>query len=789
VSITPICPCGAFVHPAVIFNSPNLPAIRYRAGDYITFREALLQPLAGEIELRLWRPGASGDLAVQLLEWWAYIADVLTFYNERIANQAYLGTADQPESVQRLIRILGYRPRPGIGATGFVAAIVDGSKPVVVPAGLPVQSKPGPGQDPQIFEVDAAVTALPAQSSVPADPPPDASIGSSVLLTGAVTGIAVADQLLLVKRGWVGLQTDYAVVTVHSVAVEKDPRGAVNTRVTFNAKPTLPAGAQAQDFQLMRSSQSVGIWPYPAALALTASSANPASITRQIRTGDAVLIDIAGTKQLVSVTAYTELVWFANPQDVNHPDLPDPNAKVPIPIPHSQIAFTPPLGAPLNPALTRLSFDWRDVGQVIPTPGAQFGGGALTLVPAPGNVFPGGLEAAPVLLEDGAQEGALAPGATPPDGSSISLTGIPVLPAPLRMPFNVLFNLLPVSRGKTVVNETLGDGDATLGGQEFVLQKSPVTYLAGRSVSGDGYASTLHVFVNNVEWQEARSFFGRAADAQIFVLREDEDGKTHVQFGDGINGARLPSGTGNVVATYRFGSGASAPASGALTVLTKPLPNLKAVRNPVPPAGGSDPDSPTRIRTLAPRSVLTFGRAVSADDYKTIAAQTAGVARAQAYWSFDPARQRTVVLVYVGDTPGAVTVARRVLATAADPNRPVQVLQALPVRILLDVTIRRDPRIAAEPVQAGVQAALRDPDAGLFGINRVRIGQTVFRSEIYDACLLVPGVLAVHDLVFMRQTAQMFVVETGARHFPGEGSFYRLSGDDLDVTMEEAADA
>ena len=64
-----------------------------------------------------------------MLEWWAYIADVLTFYNERIANQAYLGTADQPESVQRLIRILGYRPRPGIGATGFVAAIVDGSSP------------------------------------------------------------------------------------------------------------------------------------------------------------------------------------------------------------------------------------------------------------------------------------------------------------------------------------------------------------------------------------------------------------------------------------------------------------------------------------------------------------------------------------------------------------------------------------------------------------------------------------------------------------------------------------
>ena len=582
MNTTSICPCGAFVHPALIFNSPKLPVIWYRVGDYVTFREALLRPL----QLGLWRPGASGDLAVQMLEWWAYIADVLTFYNERIANQAYLGTADLPESVQRLIRILGYRPRPGIGATGFVAAIVDGEKPVLMPAGLPVQSKPGPGRDPQIFEVDTAVTALPAQSSVPADPPPDASVRSSVLLAGTVTGMVVGEQLLLVKRGWAGVQSDYALVTVNSAAPEKDPRGAVNTLVTFDAKPALPAAAQAQDFRLMRSSQNVGIWPYPARRKLTENQANPVSITRQIHVGDPVLVDIEGTRQLVSVTAYTELVWFANPRDEEHPEVSD--AKVPIPIPHSQVTFTPALTASvLDTALTRLFFDWRDVGHVIPKPATQFT--VLTLVPQPGNIFPAGLVASAVLLEDRAQEGVLASGSTASDGSSISLTGIPSLPAPLRSPLNVLFNLLPVSRGKTVANETLGSGEATIGGQDFVLQKSPLTYLSGSSASGDGYGSTLHVVVNNVEWQEARSFFGQPPDAQVFVLREDEDGKTHVQFGDGINGARLPSGDGNVVATYRFGSGADVPASGALTILTKPLPNLKAVRNPAPPAGGSDP--------------------------------------------------------------------------------------------------------------------------------------------------------------------------------------------------------
>ncbi|HWB84008.1 MAG TPA: baseplate J/gp47 family protein [Bryobacteraceae bacterium] len=789
MSTTPICPCGVLIHPAVIFNSPNLPVIRYRVGDYISFREALLRPRSGEVQLRLWRPGASGDLAVQMLEWWAYIADVLTFYNERIANQAYLGTADLPESVQRLIRILGYRPRPGIGATGFLAAIIDGAKPVLIPAGLPIQSKPAPGQDPQIFEVDATVTALPAQSSVPANPPPDQTIGSSVLLAGAVTGIVPAEQLLLVKRGWAGVQTDYALVTVKSAASEKDPRGALNTRVTFTAAAALPAGAQAQDFRLMRNAQTVGIWPYLASQALTANSANPASLARQIHVGDPVLVNVAGVQQLVTVKTYTELVWFTNPQDADHPDVPDPNAKVPIPIPHSQITFQPDLTASkLDAGSTQLSFDWHDVGQVIPRAASQTSGSTLTLVPAPGNIFPAALDATPVLLEDSAKDGALATGTTASDGSSISLTGMVETTAPLSTPLNVLFNLLSVSRGKTVTSEALGSGDATVAGQDFVLQKSPVTYISGDSVSGDGYGSTVHLFVNNVEWSEVRSFYGQPPGAQVFVLREDENGKTHVQFGDGINGSRLPSGVNNVTATYRYGSGAAVPASGALTTLTKPVPNLSAVRNPVPPTGGADPDSPSRIRTLAPNSVLTFGRAVSADDYTTIAAQAPGVARARAYWSFDSARQRTVVVVYVGDTPGAVTAAQKALAGAADPNRPVQVLLASPIRILLHVSIRRDPRFAPDPVQEAVTAALVDPDTGLFGLNRVRIGETVFRSQIYDACLRVPGVLAVHDLFFVRQVAHILLNETGARHSPGEGGFFQLSDNDLGVSME-AADA
>ena len=95
-------------------------------------------------------------------------------------------------------------------------------------------------------------------------------------------------------------------------------------------------------------------------------------------------------------------------------------------------------------------------------------------------------------------------------------------------------------------------------------------------------------------------------------------------FGDGVNGARLPTGVNNVVATYRIGAGAASPPAGKLTVIAQSYPGLRSVLNPVAVGGGADPDPPDQIRRYAPRSVLTFGRAVSVFDYEALAAQAPG---------------------------------------------------------------------------------------------------------------------------------------------------------------------
>ena len=145
------CPVRHIVHPWVIFNPPGLPTIAYRVWRLRRLPRCAAAGLPGETELtqtqrpdhQIWRPGAQGDLAVQMMEWWAYLGDILTFYNERIATQAYLGIADLPESVNRLIRLLGYRPRPGIGATGMLAALLNTTQAGHLAAGIPGAEQAG----------------------------------------------------------------------------------------------------------------------------------------------------------------------------------------------------------------------------------------------------------------------------------------------------------------------------------------------------------------------------------------------------------------------------------------------------------------------------------------------------------------------------------------------------------------------------------------------------------------------------------------------------------------------
>jgi hypothetical protein len=623
-----------------------------------------------------------------------------------------------------------------------------------------------------------------------------------VLLQGTVTTAKAGDELLLLHKGWMGLDSNHALAVVQRVAQEKDPRGNTNTRVKFTTPPHLPAGAVASDYRLLKSTQSAHVWQYPAKAVpvIGYTHVDLESLNRGIKVQDPVLFtipDASPPEQLVSVTSYTEAVWYANPSTPALDPRQQPTTPtnvIPIPIPHSYFEFQPALSSHSDSsserATTLVRFAWQDVGTLVATAATALTGASPTLTAVPPAAFPPGSNL-PLLIEDANGNGEPGLGSVSSDNSTLQLSGLPSPSPTLTPPLNVLFDLLAVSRGKTVANEILGSGDATVAGQEFVLQKSPLTYLLSpESTSGSNYSSTLLVWVNGVEWMEVASFYGQPPDALIFVTREDEQNQTHVQFGDGVNGARLRSGVNNVVATYRYGSGADAPDAGSLTVILQPQPGLKAIRNPVPVGGGADPDPSTQIKKYAPLSVLTFGRAVSGDDYATIAAQTPGVARSKADWTWDPTQQRTLVTVYVGDDANAVTAAQTALAGAIDPNRPVVVTQAIPIRTSLTLTLLIDPAYVRETVLAAATAALLDPNTGLLGANVIGIEQLIYVSQIYQACLSVPGALAVRNLQFFADMGAGPQLQSGFRFDPGPGGFFQLSPTNpLTIVPEVAVNA
>jgi hypothetical protein len=768
------CRCEGFVHPGHITNPPSLASIDYRVGEFLEFRHALLLSRPGEQHLAQWHPGGEGDLAVQMVEWWAYLADILTFYNERTATQAFLGTADDDEAVRNLVRILGYRPRPGLAAHAILAAILSGRE-ATLPRGLQFETKPPPGKKPQTFELDATTTiALP--DMVPAELAADDTLFAlgGVLLRGTGTDVTRDEQLLLISRD----TTQKAFVTVTGVRTVVAPDGRKNTLAEVSGAGALPGAALATDYRLLRSTQSAR--PRRGSGALSSTSVHLDSLYRDITTGSPLVFRGPGTAATAIATGIGEGVYYANSAEAT-PLTPPAAPEIAIAVPATIVTYAATT-ITSTAAQTTVLFRWIDAGEVIAAPRAT--SAATSPIEVVVEHDDRSAFAAPLdlLVEDANGKGSAAHAVS--GGETIALSGLSAAALPLTAPLKLLFNRLDVSRGKSVAGEVLGSGDATLPGQDFTLRNAPVTYLQdSKSLSGENYSSSIRLRVNGIEWHEVQSFFEQKPDARIFVTVEDAEGKTHVKTGDGINGTRLPSGVDNVVASYRYGSGEDAPAAGTLTVVTKSFPGLRSVRNPVAAGGGADPDPASRLRELAPRSVLTFGRAVSAADYEAIAASAPGVDRVRAYWSFNAVEQRAMLTLYVGDEETSADAARAAIAGAGESDDAI-VKPASPIPLGVTIAVVVDPDFEQDAVGAQVATAITDPVNGVFGSAKSRIGRTVYRSAVYAACLAVPGVVAIRQLFVTRNDGFFlwsFLIGSH-RYVPGEGGYFVV--EDLSLSTE-----
>jgi hypothetical protein len=774
------CICDQFVHPAPLVIPSGRDALPRQIAGFAEFRRALLRDIASQPALAGWRGRSDEDFGIMLLEMWAYVCDVVAFYDEVIADEAYLRTAARAVSLRKLVALLGYRPRPAVASRVSLAFLVDGRRPLRLPKGTVFRSGAFGSEPPQTFELDADTTANPLFNHFSLVPPPTTSLaaGTTALLVDRPSAaVETNDYLLVLSAGAIA-----AATVATGVAGYTGADGARYTRVTL--RDALAAALPVAGAELRVPTRTAGI--------TSGATAGSSSLTldglyRQILPGDPIVVtngvDVFGFRVTpsdgsVSVTAGSSTTGSTTTtfsvqvlRTVLALDraLPTLRSSSPLIVHHGLrpsgivVAEPSPTASPSD-APFQLALPVEDPG---------IAGPPRVLLTDKNGV--GAEIGAAIHFVDAAHLAVDAPTLTPDAGETWA--------PPLALPVDVYGNVGPASRGESVPSEILGAGDASLANQSFTLKKKPLTYLASPTAGdANGLASTLRISVGGVSWTEVASFFGVAAAAPVYVVREDPGGASMVTFGDGKRGARLPSGAA-VIASYRFGAGKATPPSGSITQLGKPVKGLSSVLNPVAAAGGDDAVPPSGLRTYAPRSALLLGRAVSIDDLEALALAQPGVRAARAEWYWSATAQQPVVQVWFIGGAGLAETLRKALRNFSEPTTAIDATPAtpVPVSLALDVVVasNRHP----EDVLPLVRAALTAPETGLLSAERVGIGAPVFRSRVLQAVAAVEGVEAVRGILWNGSDFADY------GYAPGAGNYFDLEDGQLTLAAEELGHA
>jgi len=830
------CEGIAVATPRPVANRPGLPAVTYRSGRFVDFRTSQLARLSADERpaLASLQSRENDDFTIALIDAWSCVCDVLGFYQERIANESWLGTATERLSLVELGRLIGYRPAPGIAAAAALAFTMEdppgAPSPVAsvsIPLGSRVQSVPGPGESAQTFETVETIEArvawnglVPRQSLFVAPATGD----TGTWLAGVATGLKVGDAIVILgDERLAGPKTelwDFRKLT----SVQADPAGD-RTRVDWT--PPLgsitPPGDTAQSGHrifAMRARAALFGWnaPHPSLLpdAVKGESDWEFYIDRKIIQLDSLQdgFVVGGWVALTQPPGLAELYRIEEAIDAGRAEfalsgrgtqltLDAAKAKdldvfardyrsVSVYGKSEELPFTP------APILIPVMGDWialsglveglgegrrlvvrgrraqamvaaEGLGLTVPEDPAATAplaaGTRVTLLSAPAPTAalqrsiwhlraPGGFEGYVEADDDAflyvaADESAEFIAETPilakielDDESHSALRLTAALAAAFDRPTSLVHaNVAMATHGETT-QEILGDGNGARPFQSFLLKQAPLTFVSAANETGS--ESTLAVRVDDVLWHEVPTLYGRTARQRVFEIRTHDDATAAVQFGDGVRGARLPTGRNNVVATYRKGIGAAGNiGAGTLTMaLDRPL-GLKDVFNPLAAMGGEDAETLASARENAPIGTLTLGRVVSLENYRQFALGFAGIAKARADWMWDGAARRIVVTV-AGPGGAALDEASggvldnltRALRDLGDPFVRLTVMGFEPATFHLEGRIAVLPDHDPKIVLAAVEAALRDA----YGFERRGFARLVASSEILATIQQVAGV-------------------------------------------------
>lgn len=751
------CPCHTPAEPGPPTIPAGLTVLPRQIGTFPDFRVAMLADLRRHAALDAWQADGTGDLGLLLLELWSVLCDAVSFYDEVHAHEAYLGTARLEPSVRGLVDVLGYRPRPAVAAEVPLAVGLSGNRRVDLPAGTAFRSQAFGDEPPQVFEllVDSALHPWNSKWAVAAPRPTTVAdpggpgVAPDVFMLGTKKASVDVDDVVLVTAPATAVQPRRVVAVEPTTAADGD----AYLEVTFDAALTLGASTVIDSVVIRRATRSSGLWKTPTVAPSTAViSAGRRwlvldGVDRSFRVGARVVVERSSDRRQFAIDRVSEVrqkIATGTDSDGNtlYGFVPATRIRLDVSLNHSSRRNGGPMWTATHADQLTVRHGFVRAGTGAATASSVLSSADDLALSAPARSAPGNVEPpSRFALFDDDDASALVNGMLSSDGTELLRDGgDPGWGGALRSPVSMWGNVVDGVRGESVRREVLGSGDASLANQQFTPAKAPLTYVAAETDSG--VASSLDVYVDGVRWAEVRSFFGVGPDDRAYIVRLDAAGAATITFGDGVHGARLPTGAGNVTADYRFGAGAAAPPAGTITQLARPVRGLEVVRQPVDALGGADAEDPDEMRTHAPRSALVLGRAVSISDAQALAATVPGVRTVRATWGWQADQQRPALQVfYVGQPlPGAV---ESKLRANTDPLVPIAANAATSMSAVAAVQVEVAPDRLADEVLAAVAARLTEPRVGFLQPEQMGIGASMFRSALVAAILDVPGTHAV----------------------------------------------
>ena len=828
-------------------NLPALSHLQYRIGVYSEIREALLRNLDKSRVLSNWTHRGSDDPGIALLEGAAILGDILTFYQELYANEAYLRTAQWRESIADLVRLLGYRLSPGLGGSAQFAIEVKGTTPVTVPARLPIKAQLEDHDKPSEFETTEEITAYPWLNKFNLyrrlhTPNIDGTTKEFYIFAPDqfVTPVELkaGDRLVLGEANNPTNPSSLNQAEVVVIDSVRELHGRKLYKIKGGLKRTTPV-PQLTAFKLGRTFHHFGnngarkITKRPASVETTATSTTSGSpatttttsttpsfpeynhsfvrgLTLNTITNETPFTDPLGVPNSIRICKPTLTSWeFPLDSEVN--DLPA-KSRLLIQMPVYVNNSLPRLDVSLVRTVEGIRSRSQTYGSVTGTASVVTFNQRLDVLLPSGHYYIWTetsemlfqeLLTQPLELRAGVQETTVATGTdlyflgtdaqvqtlngrrllltksgSDPVSALVTEVEEPVVgfearpllrrvtldrtvnysDFPNTNPITTIYgNLADATEGKRETPAPLGNGDHRLVFQTFKIPKVPLTYLISES-STPPEVPELEIYVNNRLWKRVSSFFGRGPTEEIYLVREDAENTSWVQFGDGKTGARLPSGIKNVVASFRYGNGAFGP----LKVDTKAqaggkVDRLDKVQMPGVAAGGANPETGENARQAAPGKIQSLDRLVSLKDFESETLGIAGVVKVEAAWDLVD-NIPAVVLYILMDTgrDGELAAVRETLAgynIGRGPNRfPICVPQ-IPSRrkyVVVNATYAYDSTFLREEIEQGIKLALGvssgktgapDDQTGLFSLYKRRFGQREYATSIAGTIQGVRGVV------------------------------------------------